>query len=231
LPEADLTTAISFFNKDNFCSLCDRLSSDDVDLRLIIQTHGYPPMWTRTNSFETLIQIILEQQVSLQSAKAAFLKLNQKLGHITPQGLLTLSDEEMRECYFSRQKTRYARDLAETILSGRLDFEKLSTGSDDDIRKVLKQVKGIGEWTADIYLLFALQRTDIFPVGDLAMINALKEIKKLKKDISRENIIGVASKWRPYRSVATMLLWHHYLQTRALNTKEKSRYQECKNKK
>jgi len=221
LPAADLTSAISFFNKGNFCSLCDRLSSDDIDLLLIIQTHGYPPLWTRSNSFESLIHIILEQQVSLQSAKAAFLKLNQKLGHITPQGLLTLSDEEMRECYFSRQKTRYARDLAETILSGRLDLEKLSTGSDDDIRKVLKQVKGIGEWTADIYLLFALQRTDVFPVGDLAMINALKEIKKLKKDISRESIIRVANKWRPYRSIATMLLWHYYIQTRSVNVKRK----------
>ena len=221
MPEADLTSAISFFNKDNFCSLCDRLSGDDVDLRLIIQTHGYPPMWTRSNSFESLIQIILEQQVSLQSAKAAFLKLNHKLGHITPQGLLTLSDEEMRECYFSRQKTRYARDLAETIQSGRLDLDKLSIAGDDDIRKVLKQVKGIGEWTADIYLLFALQRTDVFPVGDLAMINALKEIKKLKKDISRENIIRVADKWKPYRSIATMLLWHYYIQTRSVNVKRK----------
>jgi DNA-3-methyladenine glycosylase II len=221
LPETVLTRAISFFNKDNFLGLCDKLSREDGELRLIIQTHGYPPMWTRSNSFESLILIILEQQVSLQSAKAAFLKLNQKLGHITPQGLLTLSDEEMRACYFSRQKTRYARDLAETILSGRLDLEKLSICSDDHIRKILKQVKGIGEWTADIYLLFALQRTDIFPVGDLAMINALKEIKKLKKDTSRENIIRVANNWKPYRSIATMLLWHHYIQTRTVNVKRR----------
>ena len=221
MPEVVLTSALTFFNKDNFCRLCDKLSSDDAELRQIIQTHGYPPMWTRSNSFESLILIILEQQVSLQSAKAAFLKLNQKLGHITPQGLLTLTDEDMRACYFSRQKTRYARDLAETIMSGRLDLENLSTCSDDDIRKVLKQVKGIGEWTADIYLIFVLQRTDIFPLGDLAMINALKEIKRLKKDIPREKIIKVANKWKPYRSIATMLLWHHYIQTRSINAKRK----------
>ena len=204
----------SYFDKDNFYSLCNKLSKKDAELKLIIQTHGYPPIWTRTNTYATLIHIILEQQVSLASAKAAFIKLKQKLGLITPQKLLALSDDEMRGCYFSRQKTAYARHLAETILSGKINLKKLADCADNEVRTTLKQVKGIGDWTADIFLLFVLRRTDIFPVGDLAMINALKEIKNLKKDVTKENLIKLSDAWQPYRSIATMLLWHHYIQTR-----------------
>ena len=171
-------------------------------------------MWTRSASFATLIHIILEQQVSLASAKAAFEKLKEKVGIITPRNLLRLSDTEMRACYFSRQKTVYARCLAEAIISKQLALKKITASSDEDIRMTLKQIKGIGDWTADVYLLFALQRADIFPIGDLAMINALKEIKGLPKHTSKEEISILAESWRPHRSIATMLLWHHYIKTR-----------------
>ena len=205
---------ILFFNRENFYRLCNKVSKQDDELKLIIRTHGFPPMWTRSNTFASLIHIILEQQVSLQSAKAAFLKLNQKLGQIKPEKLLALTDDEMRSCYFSRQKMGYARHLAETLISGQLNLRKLPGFTDDLIRTTLKQVKGIGDWTTDIYLLFALRRTDIFPLGDLAMVNALKEVKKLAKETTRENILEIGNSWRPYRSIATMLLWHHYIQTR-----------------
>jgi DNA-3-methyladenine glycosylase II len=123
----------------------------------------------------------------------------------------------MKACYFSRQKIIYARHLSESIVSKKLNLRKLSSLSDDEIRNELKQVKGIGDWTVDVYLLFALQRTDLFPTGDLAMINALKEIKQLPKHVSTETILGIAENWRPYRSIATMILWHYYLQKRANN--------------
>jgi DNA-3-methyladenine glycosylase II len=171
-------------------------------------------MWTRTNTFATLIHIILEQQVSLASARAAFNKLKQKTGKITPQNLLALSDAEMKAVYFSRQKTIYARHLATATLEGKIDLKKYNGYPDDVIREQLTQIKGIGNWTTDIYLLFALQRTDAFPVGDLAMVNALKEVKNLKGIISKERIIKIAGKWQPNRSIATMLLWHYYIQTR-----------------
>lgn len=171
-------------------------------------------MWTRPANFATLIRIILEQQVSLASALAAFNKLKAKIGAITPEKLLKLSDAEMKACYFSRQKIIYARALAEALLSKKIQLGKLSAFPDEEIRTTLKQVKGIGDWTADVFLMFALQRTDIFPIGDLAMVNALKEVKQLPKHTAKEELLQMAESWRPYRTIAAMLLWHHYIKTR-----------------
>lgn len=210
----DSVTAITSFNKATFHSICDHLGKKDQHLQSIINQYGYPPMWRRDNSFASLVRIILEQQVSLASAKAAFTKLKEKIGKITPQNLLKLSDEEMKASYFSRQKTVYTRHLAEMILSGNINLVKLKQLSNEEIRTRLKQIKGIGDWTVDIYLLFVLQRTDIFPHGDLAMMNALKEVKKQKLQASKEDIIKLSFIWQPYRSVATMLFWHYYIQKR-----------------
>lgn len=204
------------FNKVNLSSLCDLLSKKDQHLKIIIEQYGYPPLWTRPATFPTLIHIILEQQVSLASAKAAFVKLKEKLVTITPKKLLLLTDEEMKACYFSRQKMVYARHLAEAIITKQLNLEKLSLMPDEKLREELKRIKGIGDWTVDIYLLFALQRTDIFPTGDLAMINAFKEIKQIKKQVTKEEIIALSESWKPHRSIATMLLWHYYIQKRGL---------------
>jgi DNA-3-methyladenine glycosylase II len=203
------------FHVGNFTSLCDELGRKDKALKSILRTYGYPPMWTRPGSFPTLIHIILEQQVSLASAKAAFVKLKERLGTITPKSLLLLSDDELRACYFSRQKSGYARHLAEMIIAKKLVLKNFPSMADDEVRKQLKEVKGIGEWTADIYLLFALQRTDIFPLGDLAMVNALREIKEVPLH-TKDELLLLAEKWRPNRSIATMLLWHHYLQKRGI---------------
>jgi len=204
------------FSKDNFHSLCDKLTRKDKDLRSIVKKYGYPPVWTRTSSFQTLIHIILEQQVSLASARAALNKLKEKLGTITPRKLLTLSDEELKACYFSRQKTIYARCLAEAIVSKQLSLKELSGSRDEDIRQQLKKIKGIGEWTVDVYLLFALQRTDVFPVGDLAMVNAVKEVKQLPKETSQEQLLRLSESWRPYRSIAAMLFWYYYIEKRGI---------------
>ncbi|MFC0773738.1 DNA-3-methyladenine glycosylase family protein [Terrimonas alba] len=206
----------SSFSDKNFHLLCDKLGRKDKDLKVILKKYGYPPLWSRPSSFSTLIHIILEQQVSLASALAAFNKLKEKIGLITPEKVLSLSDEEMRACYFSRQKTIYARHLAEAIVSSQLNLEELSILPDHLIREKLKQIKGIGDWTVDVYLLFALKRTDVFPVGDLAMVNAFRDIKQLSKEISREAIIEMARPWQPYRSIGTMLLWHHYIQKRGI---------------
>ena len=204
------------FTSDNFEQLCNQLAERDVIFKNILQQHSYPPMWTRPASFATLIHIVLEQQVSLASAKAAFNKLKEKLGTITPANLLQLTDEELKACYFSRQKTVYARHLAEAIISKKIQLQKLAASHDEDVRSTLKQVKGIGDWTADVYLMFALQRTDIFPIGDLAMVNALKEVKQLPAGTSKTDMLLLAEPWRPYRSIAAMMLWHHYLKTRKI---------------
>ena len=207
---------IQSFNEANFELLCTNLAEKDSHLLAILRQHGHPPMWQRPASFESLVHIILEQQVSLASAKAALEKLRARVGKITASNVLLLSDVELRACYFSRQKTVYVRCLAEAIVEKRLNLKKLATASDDDIRIELKKIKGIGDWTVDIYLLFVLQRSDVFPTGDLAMMNALKQVKQLPKQVSKEDIIQLAEAWRPYRSLATMMLWHHYIQTRKI---------------
>lgn len=202
------------FSTDNFHSICDKLSSKDRELKSIIKNFGYPPMWTRPNTFETLVHIILEQQVSLASALATLNMLREKLTKITPAGLLALTDEELKACYFSRQKTIYARSLATAIQNKQLNLRSLEKLPDEDVRARLVALKGIGNWTVDVYLMFVLRRTDVFPIGDLAAVNALKQVKKLSKDTAKEGLLDIAGEWQPYRTVATMILWHHYLSIR-----------------
>lgn len=204
------------FDRQNFHSICDKLARKDRHLFAIIRQYGYPPMWTRRGNFQTLIHIILEQQVSLASARAALNKLRERIGTITPKKLLALSDEDLKTCYFSRQKTVYARYLANALVSKQIILKKFSDLDDAEIRRQLKTIKGIGDWTVDVYLLFALQRTDLFPLGDLAMVNALKEVKQLSKETKQEELLKLAERWRPYRSIATMLLWHYYIQKRGI---------------
>ncbi|WP_448701763.1 DNA-3-methyladenine glycosylase family protein [Mucilaginibacter sp. AW1-3] len=202
------------FDITNLPQLCDNVAAIDADLGNIIKTYGYPPLWQRPNTFESLVHIILEQQVSLASALSALNKLKEKIQEITPARLLLLTDEELKGCYFSRQKTIYVRHLAECIVSGQLSLEKLEYLTDDEVRQQLTAIKGIGNWTVDIYLIFILHRADIFPVGDLAAVNALKRIKNLPAGISREDILLIAKSWKPYQTLATMLLWHFYLEER-----------------
>lgn len=197
------------FTKKNFHSLCDSLASKDPLLQGILTRYGYPPFWTRPNTFETLVLTILEQQVSLASAYAAYKKLKEKVGEITPEAVLRLTDEELRSCYFSRQKMVYVRELANAILSGRINLEAFVKAEDDAVRRELTALKGIGNWTVDIYLLHALQRSDIFPIGDLALVNALHMLQQEK--LPKETLLEQAEAWRPYRSVATMMLWHYYI--------------------
>lgn len=207
----EMTDEIRTLNTSNFHEMCDFLANCDQDLKSIIENHGYPPMWNRENTFETLVHIILEQQVSLASALAALHKLKEKITEITPEKILSLTDAEMRECYVSRQKNTYIKGLANSILERKINLEKFQEMSDEKIRETLIRLKGIGNWTIDIYLMLALQRTDVFPIGDLAVVNALKKIKRLPPKINREEIITISKEWKPLRSVATMLFWHYYL--------------------
>lgn len=202
---------IHTFNQSSYKTICDKLAQTDLHLAGIVQTYGYPPMWSRPNTFESLVHIILEQQVSLASALSALNKLREYVQQITPARILLLTDEEFRACYCSRQKTAYIKYLAEAILSGQIDLKVFANMPDDEIRAQLTALKGIGNWTVDVYLMFVLQRADIFPIGDLAAVNALKRVKGLLPQTSREEIKCVAELWKPYRTVATMMLWHFYL--------------------
>jgi DNA-3-methyladenine glycosylase II len=205
---------VSTFSAENYYQFCDILASSDDDLKLILTTYGYPPMWTRPNTFETLVHIILEQQVSLASALSAMNKLRDKIKVITPEKILALTDEELKACYFSRQKTSYVRYLAEALLSKAIHLTELEKMESNEVRFQMNKLKGIGNWTIDIYLMFVLQRVDIFPIGDLAAVNALKQLKRLSATTTREQVLEFTVDWHPYRTVATMLLWHYYLSLR-----------------
>jgi len=193
----------------------DSLIAHDAELAAIVARFGYPPLWAREASFATLVHIILEQQVSLASAKAAFDRLRAALGQIEPQGLLTLDDATLKTIGFSRQKTRYARVLAQALLDGQLDLARLSRLPDDEVRATLKQLKGIGDWTVDIYLLMALRRPDAWPVGDLGLAIAAQEVKGLGARPTPSELESLGEVWRPWRAAAARLLWHHYLSVRA----------------
>lgn len=202
------------FTQQNLNQLCDELASRDASFTGIISAFGYPPFWSRPNTFESLVHIILEQQVSLASALSALQKLKEKIGIISAESLLILSDEELKACYFSRQKTIYVRHLAENILNENLKLEEFEALPNDKVRTKLTTIKGIGNWTTDIYLIFILHRTDVFPVGDLAVVNALKRVKNLPPETSKERLLQIAEAWKPFRTIATILLWHEYLSRR-----------------
>lgn len=202
------------FNASNFQSICDKLASSDSQLAGVISQYGYPPMWHRPPGFETLLHIILEQQVSLASALAALNKLREKVVRITPQNILLLTDKELKSCYFSRQKISYARHLSTSVLSKQLVLEELDNLPDEQVRIELKKIKGIGDWSAEVYMMMAMRRADHFPIGDIALINSIKAVKDLPAETSREEIIHLAAKWTPYRTVAAFILWHAYLSKR-----------------
>ena len=204
------------FDSSNFKKICNQLCRIDKDLHSVIRQCGHPPMWIRPATFQTLILFILEQQVSLASAYAAFKKLKERIGFVTPVKILSLSDAELRSCYFSRQKIIYARELAKAIQSKQLRLNRFLNAHEDEVRLELKKIKGIGDWTVDVYLMHALQRSDLFPLGDIALVNSLKEVKQLKKDVSKERMLKIAEPWRPYRTIAAMILWHAYIQKRGI---------------
>ncbi|MFO7635043.1 MAG: hypothetical protein R6W76_21020 [Caldilinea sp.] len=189
----------------------NELAQRDPDLALIVDRCGPPPLWAREPGFPTLVLLILEQQVSLASARAAFNRLEATIGAVTPAGVLSLSDEQMRGVGFSRQKTGYVRGLAEAIQSGRFDPDHLAELHDDAVRFSLTALKGIGAWTAEIYLLMVLRRPDAWPAGDLALATAAQQVKGLAQRPSPADLSVLAEAWRPWRAVAARLLWHHYL--------------------
>jgi DNA-3-methyladenine glycosylase II len=183
----------------------------DRDLAAVVEKYGVPSLWVREPGFPTLVYIILEQQVSLASARALFEKLQKTVRPLTPGRFLKLTPVEMRVMGFSRQKTHYTRLLAEAIQRRQFLLHKLHELEDHHVREQLVALKGVGNWTADIYLLSALRRPDIWPIGDLALATAVQEVKRLRKRPSPEKLEKMSVPWKPWRAVAARLFWHAYL--------------------
>ena len=192
------------------------LATSDPTLGASVERFGPPPLWAREPTYATLVHLILEQQVSLASAQAAFDRLRVALGEVTPTGVLGLDDKQMRAVGFSRQKAGYARELAGAMLDG-FDLDGLTALPDDGVRDALMRHRGIGRWTADIYLMMSLLRPDVWPRGDLALRTAAAEVAGSPKPTDAE-LAETAERWRPHRAVAARILWHHYLRVRGQPT-------------
>lgn len=189
----------------------EKLSEKDAVFSFIDEKYGAPPNWKRDQGFVSLAKIILEQQISLSSATAHFNKLNGYLREFTPEEILKLSDAEMRQCQISRQKTSYLRALASAVMNQSVKLDAFEAMDKTEVRTQLTSIKGIGQWTADIYLMFCLQEKDIFPIGDVAVLNAVRELSSAQ---TKDEIVVLTEKWRPFRSLAAYYFWHYYLSKR-----------------
>ena len=190
------------------------LAEKDPDLADIVQRLGVPPLWPREPGFATLIHIILEQQVSLKAAHTMLLRLTDYLGELVPAAVLAAGDEGLRQLGLTRQKSRYCLELAGRVESGHLKLNDLAKLPVEQGRQALLDVPGLGPWSVDVYYMMALRNPDVWPFGDLALADAIADIKGLKAHPSRDEQARITREWAPWRAVAARLLWAHYLDVR-----------------
>jgi DNA-3-methyladenine glycosylase II len=191
------------------------LARRDKDLAGILKTLGPPPLWARPQGFSTLVKIILEQQVSLASAASLFARLKKNVVPFQPARMIELGEGHLKSLGLTRQKTAYCLHLSQSLTDKRLRLSQLSRMSDAEAKAVLMQIKGLGSWSADVYLLMVLRRPDVFPETDLALITAVTKLKQLPQRPTSNQLLEMAEGWRPYRSVAARMLWQYYLARRS----------------
>jgi DNA-3-methyladenine glycosylase II len=209
------TSTLQTFDPVSFKKACKKLAVNHSSIRKIRDEFDLPEMYSRPFGFESLVQIILEQQVSLASAKAALTRLQTRLGIITPEGILSLDTEALRTCAVSRQKAKYLHHLAEMVESGNLDLESIPHQTNEEVKQTLMQVKGIGTWTAEVVLMLCLQRADVFPLGDIALVNSVRHIHE-KPDWTVEEIGLYAEGYSPCRTIAAFCYWHAYIKRKKI---------------
>lgn len=174
----------------------------------IIQQYGVPTVTVRRFGFVSMVHLILEQQVSIASAQACMDKLALHLGEITPQNILKTTDEDLKKCGISRQKANYIKNLSEKTISNEFSFESLEKLPEEEVYQNLISLKGVGRWTAEVFMLFCMQKTNVFPVGDIAIQHTMRELFNCQTIEEMEIFSEI---WKPNKSLATFLLWHHYL--------------------
>lgn len=200
---------MKLFDETSYRQGIEHLSQADQDLQSVIERYGPPPEWTREPGFATLVRIILEQKVSLAAAAAVYRRLLSLIGPLTPENFVLQPEDRLYALGVSRRKIIYCRELARSIIDQQLDLRGLTCLSDQEAIAELKKIKGIGQWTATIYLLMCLRRLDVWPLGDLALIQAVSHLKGIDHD--RARLETISDPWRPYRSIAARICWHYYL--------------------
>lgn len=205
---------IRLLDGPRFEAASKELAGRDEHIEAILRSHGLPPFWHRPPTFATLVLFIIEQQVSLASAKAVFDRMAATIGEVRADTVAGADPEILRSAGLTRQKLRYITELAEVVVQGELDLNGLAADPDDEVRRQLVSLVGIGPWTADVYLLSALRRPDVWPVGDRALQVGVGERLGLGETPASEALVAIGERWRPYRSVAARLIWHDYLQKR-----------------
>lgn len=196
---------------DSFADALATLGRSDSALADWQARYGTPRPWWRPAGYRTLVRIIIEQQVSLASARAVFDRLDRTGALSDPICLLALSETDLRAAGLSRQKQTYLRALATELAAGTLDLDALGSLPDDAARQRLLAVSGIGPWTADVYLLMGLRRADAWPASDLGLLVAMQRLRQLPTRPSAAQAGSLATRWQPYRSAACWMLWHGYL--------------------
>jgi DNA-3-methyladenine glycosylase II len=193
----------------------DHLAGADRHMAEAIEEIGPPPPRYRSADFETLMHVIIAQQVSVASAKAISGRLNERLAlqdsrGVTPERFIALTDDDLRAVGFSRQKMVYGRDLGAAFMDGRVSLPKLRRMDDEAAIAALSSVKGIGRWSAEVFLLFSLKRPDVMPAQDLALMVAAQRLKGLRSRPDPKKLLKIAEPWRPFRSYGARMLWHYY---------------------
>ena len=202
---------IKYLNDNTLKTAVKHLCKVDKELAAIYKTDGVPPLWARKPGFATLVKIILEQQVSLASAKAINEKLHKNIQPFTPAKFIDIGISGLRKHGVTRQKSSYCINLAKAVENGDFRFVQINNMGNKDAKKYLLKIKGVGSWTADIYLLKAMCRPDIWPDGDIALAKAMKKVKRLRYLPNLYKQIELSEKWKPYRAAAARMLWHHYI--------------------
>jgi len=214
LPRAALRPVVERLDAATFAEACLFLAGEDESLAAVVDRHGIPEFWARRPGFPTLVLFILEQQVSLESGAAMFRRLSSTIGTVTPAAVIAAGEAGLRSIGVTRQKTGYLLELATLVEEGGLDLDAVATQPREQARRALLEVRGIGPWTADVYLLSALRHPDVFPVGDRALQVGMAEVLGLQSVPDREEMEILASPWQPVRAVAARLIWHGYLSSR-----------------
>jgi DNA-3-methyladenine glycosylase II len=214
VPMANLKTMVTRFDETTFLEAVALLSNEEPPFARVVEEHGPPPFWQRPAGFPTLVWLIMEQQVSLESGAAMYRRLHGLIGAITPEAVAGSSDADLRAIGVTRQKTAYLLELARSIVIGELDLAALGEETVEDARRTLLAIKGIGRWTADAYLLSALRFPDVFPVGDRALQVGTAEVLSLASAPPPDDLDMLSYPWRPVRAAAARVIWHAYLKTR-----------------